>query len=130
MSKPVIENALVIAWPGQRAAEDDPVADRPGQEDDQRDQGDRPDEPGSSPPIQGGDPGRDDQPGETEVDRLVAGQRGQPDEHAEADHPRGPAAARRADRARAAPSAGRQQRARTANGIVESGRAEWSRSGR
>ena len=102
MSKPLIENALATACPGNGLPKVSPVADRPRQEDQQRDPRDRADEPGPRPAIQPGDPGRDDEPGQAEVDRLVAGQGGQADEDAETDDAQveEAAAARLADDAR------------------------------
>ena len=45
MSKPVTESAFETAWPGQRVAEDDPVAGRPGREHQQAHDGDHADQP-------------------------------------------------------------------------------------
>ena len=84
---------------GQRAAEHDQVADRPWREDEHRRDGDGRDEPdplGARRPGRG--PGQAD-PDEGQPGRLVAGQRGQPEEHAGAEQPRVGPARRRAGRA-------------------------------
>ena len=130
MSKPVTESAFVAAWPGSglpkttqsRNAQGAKTSDR----DDPRDPTSRTRAARSSPR----DPQGHDGPGRARARRLVAGERGQPDEGAQADEPR--IQVTRAPRgSRASRVISRHApRASAANGIVESGSAEWSSSGR
>ncbi len=66
----------------QRTAEDHPVAEHPRREDEERDSaGDRDEPELAGPPA-------DEGPGHAQPDRLVAGQRGEADEHAQKEDPR------------------------------------------
>ena len=129
MSKPVTENALATACPGKGLPNAIQSRMAHGRKTSPATTATAGDEPDAGRPAEGLHAPRHDQPGQADVERLVAGQRGEPDQHAEGDEPRvgQPAAARVA----AMRVMSRQAaRARTVNGIVESGRAEWRSSGR
>ena len=79
MSKPVTENALVMAWPGSGLPKTAQFAGHPRREDDEGDDAGDADEadPLAARTVAGRHPG-DDDPDEREPDRLVAGQRREP----------------------------------------------------
>ena len=128
MSKPVTENALATAWPGNGLPNAIQSRIAHGQEDQPGDDGDGGDEPDARRPAERLHAPRDDEPGEADVERLVAGQRGEADQHAEGDEPRvgQPAAARVADEARHQ-QAGRQGEHRERHRRVGQGRVEEQR---
>ena len=87
MSKPVTESAFASAWPGSgfpNSSQSRTIHGAKTSDGDERRRPRRGDLGGA------GTPGRTpdhDEPGEADADRLVAGQRGQPDEDAQADQP-------------------------------------------
>ena len=84
MSKPVTENALATAWPGNGLPNATQSRIAHGRKTSPATTRDRGDEPDPRRAAERRHAPRDDQPGEAELERLVAGQGGQADEHAEA----------------------------------------------
>ena len=142
MSKPVTENALVTACPGSGLPKADQLRIRPWREHQRRDEPDHADDPQLRRPIDIPCHRDEADPGEREPGGLVAGQRSQPQQHADPEQTRvgqsalawiaqrpgssagtrqerGP---RRASSSRAAPSGGRAAGRRPRSGPVPSAR--------
>ena len=117
---------------GQRAAEHGPVADAHGANTTRATTAGDADRAAtraarSRPPARARRATTQVRPSQTASLRVSAAE---PDEHAEADQPRVGQRARRAGRAAIRVISRQAASASTVNGIVESGSAEWSRSGR
>ena len=88
MSKPVTDRALVAAWPGSGLPNTIQSRSAHGAKTTTATTPATPMRRSARGAVEAADPPRDDGPGQADPERLVAGQRGQADEDAEADEPR------------------------------------------